>query len=78
MKDGIFDDDSAKSMRDASIRERRSAMLRQPHVALVTAWVERLREKDSVEVPDFDPLDGGVGAQVLFLFEKSGPLTASE
>jgi hypothetical protein len=29
-----------------------------------------------VEVPEFDPLDGGVEAQVLFLFEKPGPMTA--
>jgi hypothetical protein len=29
-----------------------------------------------VEVPEFDSLDGGVDARVLFLFEKPGPMTA--
>jgi hypothetical protein len=29
-----------------------------------------------VEVPEFDPLDGGVAAHALFLFEKPGPMTA--
>ena len=28
------------------------------------------------EVPDFDPLDGGDGAQALVLFEKPGPMTS--
>ena len=28
------------------------------------------------EVPDFDPLDGGVEARILFLFEKPGPVAA--
>lgn len=26
-------------------------------------------------MPDFDPLDGGVNAEILFLFEKPGPMT---
>lgn len=26
-------------------------------------------------VPDFDPLDGGIAAEVLFLMEKPGPRT---
>jgi hypothetical protein len=29
-------------------------------------------------VPDFDPLDGGVNAQVLFLLEKPGPMAAED
>jgi len=28
------------------------------------------------DVPDFDPLDGGINAEVLFLFEKPGPMTS--
>jgi hypothetical protein len=51
-------------------------MLTQPHIAPLTAYAAKLRQRDSVEVPEFDPLDGGVNAQVLFLFEKPGPMTA--
>ncbi len=69
-------DDRPRSMRDAGVRERRRAMLHQPHVEPLTAYAAELRERESVEVPEFDPLDGGVDAQVLFLFEKPGPMTA--
>ena len=33
-------------------------------------YAAKLRLRGGVEVPEFDPLDGGVDAQVLFLFEK--------
>jgi hypothetical protein len=36
----------------------------------------RLRAMGRGEVPDFDPLDGGHTATVLFLFEKPGPMTS--
>jgi hypothetical protein len=36
----------------------------------------RLRALGRGEVPDFDPLDGGHTAKVLFLFEKPGPMTS--
>ena len=29
------------------------------------------------EFPDFDPLDGGMNADILFLFEKPGPMTSA-
>jgi len=70
------DDDWPRSMRDAGVRQRRRAMLTQPHIAPLTAYAAKLRQRDSIEVPEFDPLDGGVNAQVLFLFEKPGPMTA--
>ena len=70
-------DDAPRSLRDAAVRERRKAMLGLPHVAPLTAYVARLRERGFGEVPDFDPLDGGIDAQVLFLFEKPGPMTAT-
>jgi len=65
-------------MRYATVRERRRAMLGLPHVEPLTVYAAKLRERRSVEVPDFDPLDGGVDAQVLFLFEKPGPMTAGQ
>lgn len=70
-------DDLPRSMRDESVRQRRRAMLHEPHIAPLTGFATRLRERGSIEVPDFDPLDGGIHAQVLFLFEKPGPMTAS-
>jgi hypothetical protein len=51
-------------------------MLHEPQVEPLTAYAAKLRERRSVEVPEFDPLDGGVDALVLFLFEKPGPMTA--
>lgn len=42
----------------------------------LTAYVEQLRQELNCEVPDYDPLDGGVNARVLFLFEKPGPKTS--
>jgi hypothetical protein len=65
-----------RSMRDGSIRERRRLMLDLPHVVRLTAYAVSLRESSSLEVPDFDPCDGGTGARVLFLFEKPGPMTS--
>lgn len=63
-------------MRDAGVRVRRSLMLHLPHVVRLTAYAHSLRQSGSGEVPDFDPCDGGTDAQVLFLFEKPGPMTA--
>jgi hypothetical protein len=69
-------DDRPRSMRDAAVRERRKAMLRESHVDALTAFAAMLRKRALGEVPEFDPLDGGVNARVLFLFEKPGPMTA--
>jgi hypothetical protein len=68
--------DRPRSMRYADVQRRRKAMLLQPHVAPLTEYAEKLRQRENVQVPDFDPLDGGVNAQILFLFEKPGPMTA--
>jgi hypothetical protein len=68
--------DRPRSMRDAGVRERRRAMLNLPHVAPLTAYAAALRERGSGQVPEFDPLDGGIEARVLFLFEKPGPMTS--
>jgi hypothetical protein len=76
--EAITDDEGRepRSMRDSSVRERRRRMLDLPHVVRLTAYAASLRESGSVEVPDFDPCDGGTAARVLFLFEKPGPMTA--
>lgn len=70
-------DDLPRSMRSEAVRLRRRAMVSEAHMAPLTAYAARLRERGSVEVPDFDPLDAGIHAQILFLFEKPGPMTAS-
>jgi hypothetical protein len=44
-----------------------------PHVAHLSKFAAKLRREGKGKVPDFDPLDGGAKAQVLFLFEKPGP-----
>lgn len=70
------EDERPRSMRTAAVRERRRAMLFAPHIAPLTAYAAKLRSRGSVEVPEFDPLDGGINAEILFLFEKPGPMTA--
>ena len=45
-------------------------MLGEPHTAGLTAYAAQLREHGMGEVPEFDPLDGGIDAHALFLFEK--------
>lgn len=69
-------DDDRRSLSDPDVQKRRREMLTMPHVAKLTAYAAKLRLRGSVEVPDFDPLDGGEDARVLFLFEKPGPMTA--
>jgi hypothetical protein len=51
-------------------------MLSAPHIAALTEYATKMRVQSNVEVPDFDPLDGGIEALALFLFEKPGPMTA--
>src|SRR5258705_7617442 len=53
-------------------------MLTLRNVAPLTAYAAKLRSSGSVEVPEFDPLDGGINARALFLFEKPGPMTVGE
>jgi hypothetical protein len=65
------DDDQPRSMRDAGVRERRRAMLGLPHMIALTSFAEKLR-RPGLQVPDFDPCDGGVEARVLFLLQKPG------
>jgi len=55
-------------------RRVRRTMLHQPRVEVLTRHVEELRDKTGWgrDIPYFDPLDGGVDTQVLFLFESPG------
>jgi hypothetical protein len=67
------DDDQPYSMQDAGVRERRRAMLDDPHMRDLTRFAKELRLcRPEWKVPDFDPLDGGVKAQALFLLDTPG------
>jgi len=67
----------AGSLRTREEIERRRLMLKEPHVAPLTEWVETLRlHYPAFEIPDFDPMGGGVGADILFVLEKPGPKTS--
>lgn len=68
--------DEPRTLRDPKEQERRRAMLALRHMAPLVAYTAELRRRDRVEVPEFDPLDGGVDARILFLLEKPGPMTA--
>jgi hypothetical protein len=58
--------------RDPAQIEERRAELNKPHIEPLTQFVRELSRKGFGEVPSFDPWDGGVEAQALFLFEKPG------
>jgi hypothetical protein len=68
--------DRPRAMSDPSVRAERKGMLYLRHIAPLTNYAEELRKGEVGEVPDFDPLDGGVTAKLLFLFEKPGPKTS--
>lgn len=67
--------DQPKLLADAAALESRLAQLDEPHVAPITAFVNRLRAKmgSHLTIPYVDPWDGGVHADVLLLLEAPGP-----
>lgn len=67
--------DAPKSLRLESIRKARRIRLREPHISTLTEFVEQVREeRECVDlVPYFDPADGGIEAECLFLLEAPGP-----
>ena len=68
-------DDRPKLLRDPTARVARQAQLNRPHVAPLTQFVDglRLRMRGQVAgIPYFDPWDGGVDAEVLYLLEAPG------
>lgn len=68
-------DDLSGALRDPAVVRRRRVMLDAPHMRPLNAYRARLAGQVRGFVPDFDPLDGGVGARLLFLLEKPGPKT---
>ncbi len=69
--------DAPRTLRSPEEITRRRAMLVEPHIAPLTSYVESLRRQEpETEFQYFDPLDGGVEADMLFLLEKPGPMTS--
>ncbi len=67
--------DAPKSLGDPGHRAERFTRLDEPHVARLTAFVDRIRHERGCgeAVPYFDPADGGVDAECLFILEAPGP-----
>jgi uracil-DNA glycosylase len=63
---------TAKCLHDPLLCRLRKLRIHEPHVAALSALVERIRADCHAGVPDFDPLDGGVEAECLFVLEAPG------
>ena len=66
--------DRPKLLGNLQARTARQAELRDPHIAPLTAFVDRVRAAmgSDYEIPYFDPWDGGTAAEVLYLLEAPG------
>jgi uracil-DNA glycosylase len=65
--------DTPKSLGNPRNCAHRISRLCEPHVSELTAFVERIRrERGCSEVPYFDPGDGGVEAECLYVAEAPG------
>lgn len=67
--------DCPKMLRDEAAQKQRLSQRAEPHVSSLAEFVRGLRNKmgPEVSIPYFDPWDGGVEAEVLFLLEAPGP-----
>ena len=67
------EENRANQLEELTEREFRCEQLNLPHMAPLKKYVEYIRLKRGCAVPYFDPCDGGIEAEVLFLFEAAGP-----
>ena len=69
-------DDTPYALKNGDVRERRLSLIGADHVRDLNDLVRRIRRDRSVpkHVPWFDPMDGGVHARCLLLFEAPGPI----
>lgn len=65
--------DSPRTLADPSVKRSRMSLLNAPHIAPLTEYVLTLRALGHGNVPYFDPLDGGIEAQLLFIQQNPGP-----
>lgn len=66
--------DKPKSLRDPIAIQSRLGGIFEPHISPLTNFVQAIRKETSLneKIPYFDPLDGGINAKCLFLFEAPG------
>lgn len=71
--------DCPKLLRSPDARVARHSQLRDPHVAPLTKFVTLLRREigPHAQIPDFDPWDGGIDAELLYLLEAPGAKAVS-
>lgn len=66
-----------RTLGDEFVKTARLARLQEPHIAPLTAFVDRIRKTTDPHAPYwapyFDPKSGGTSAQVLLLLESPGP-----
>ena len=68
--------DKPRGLRDRQAVFWKLGRTRLPHVQPLEEFRFSLeRKNEKIEYPFFDPDDGGIGADILFLFEKPGPMT---
>lgn len=70
----------SRTMNDPAVREHRRTLLTAPHHAPLHAYVRTLAGElhaQDLDVPEFDPLGGGVHARILCLLEAPGPKAAA-
>ncbi len=68
-------EDCPKSLCEEAARDQRKQMLGREHMKPLKDFVEKIRKERGCkeQVPDFDPLDGGINAECLFVLEAPGP-----
>jgi len=64
-----------KSLGDFQHKSQRIGQIHEPHVERLTKFVHEIRRDRALrnEVPFFDPADGGINAECLFVLEAPGP-----
>ena len=65
----------AKALRDPVVLASRLAEVNAPHVHALNALVRDMRQLKGADhaIPYFDPHDGGIAGELLFLLEAPGP-----
>lgn len=67
--------DRPKLLEEPAALRARLAQIHDIHVAPLTAFIHRVRERmgPTAAIPYIDPWDGGIEAEVMFLLEAPGP-----
>lgn len=75
MDDNCTSIDAPRSLKNPTAIAARRAILDRPQIAPLRDYAAWLRAEHLGTVPEFDPMDGGTNARLLFLMEKPGPMT---